>query len=92
MKGLINVFNTLTPFCRDFQLFLSPHTRPFHPHAEVHSASGPTHSRKRINVHQFFHGHVIGIEISHVIAHVTDDGLITAVIMIGDHLYYVEVG
>ena len=71
-------------------MLVSPHTRPFHPHAEAHSA-GHTHSKKRVNVHQFFYGHVLGTETGHVVGHVTDDGIITAIITIGDDSYYVEV-
>ena len=51
----------------------------------------PTHSRRPINVDQFLHGRVFGVESSHVIAHVTDDGVITAVIRVGDDSYYIEV-
>ena len=76
-------FNGLYNF-RLFHLILRPSLDSFHPDL-LH------HSNHNIRFDQFFSGHVLGEESSHVIAHVTTDNILTAVIRIGFETYYIEV-
>ena len=67
---------------------LRPHATPFHSRSNVHYGN---HYKAPIDVYQYHHGHVIGVEPSHVISHMTNDGVLTAVIMTEDDWYYIEV-
>lgn len=78
----------MTSFFRKFELLLRPHTKPFHPRSNVHYSND---IKKPVNVYQFHEGHVIGAGSSHVIAHLTDDGILTAIIMMDHDVYYIEV-
>ena len=66
---------------------LSPNTRSFHPFLQTKSSD----HQHVINYHQFLQGHVFGLEFSHVTAHMTDEGIVTAIITIDDEVYYIEV-
>ena len=56
----------------------------------VTHSNGSQH-RIPIQYNQFMRGHVFGEISSHVIAHVTDEGVVTAIIDIGKETYYIEV-
>ena len=66
---------------------LSPNTRSFHPFLKIKSSD----HQHVVNYHQFLHGHVFGSEFSHVTAHMTDEGIVTAIITVDDEVYYIEV-
>ncbi|XP_019849541.1 PREDICTED: ADAM 17-like protease [Amphimedon queenslandica] len=66
-----------------FRLQLSPTIESFHPSLQSQS-SHP------INFSEFFHGHVFGAEFSDVTAHMTEDGIMTAIIVLDIETYYVE--
>ncbi|XP_065197181.1 ADAM 17-like protease [Sycon ciliatum] len=78
-------------FDRDLHLHLIVHKSLFHPKFVAHEVDGMNRkTRRQINRAAFYHGVVQGQERSRVVAHVSDENVVSASIHLPDETYSIE--